>query len=139
MVPRSLQDEVLHELHDGALEGHLGKDKTLNKVKERFYWQGMQHDGRNWCRTCEACQTQKSAPRRNHTPLQTIKAGYSMQVVAVDIMGPLPESEADNSYILVAGDYFTKWAEVYAIRNQEATTIAQKLIDGSCLGNSLSR
>ena len=26
--------EVLHELHAGALEGHLGEDKTLNKVNE---------------------------------------------------------------------------------------------------------
>ena len=129
VVPRSLRDEVLHELHAGALEGHLGEDKTLNKLKERFYWPGMQRDVRNWCRTCEVCQTRKSAPKKNHAPLQTIKAGYPMQVVAVDIMGPLPESEAGNSYVLVAGDYFTKWAEVYAIPNQEATTIAQKLTD----------
>ena len=42
-------------------------------------------------------------------------------------MGPLPESNDGNSYVLVAGDYFTKWVEVYAIPNQEATTITQKL------------
>ena len=129
VVPCPLRDEVLHELHAGALEGHLGKDKTLNKVKERFYWPGMQHDVRNWCRTCEACQTRKSAPKKNHAPLQTIKAGFPMQVVAVDIMGPLPESETGNKYVLVASDYFTKWTEVYAIPNQEATTVAQKLTD----------
>ena len=129
VVPCPLRDEVLHELHAGALEGHLGEDKTLNKVKERFYWPGMQHDVRNWCRTCEACQTRKSAPKKNHAPLQTIKAGFPMQVVAVDIMGPLPESETGNKYVLVASDYFTKWTEVYAIPNQEATTVAQKLTD----------
>ena len=52
-----------------------------------------------------------------------------MQVVAVDIMGPLPESENGNRYVLVAGDYFTKWMEAYAIPDQEATTVAQKLTD----------
>ena len=52
-----------------------------------------------------------------------------MQIVAVDILGPLPESEAGNSYILVAGDYFTKWMEAYAIPNQETATIAKKLVD----------
>lgn len=43
--------------------------------------------------------------------------------------GPLPESSAGNSYILVAGDYFNKWVEAYAIPNQEAATVARKLVD----------
>ena len=34
-----------------------------------------------------------------------------MEVVAVDILGPLPDSSAGNSYTLVACDYFTKWLE----------------------------
>ena len=52
-----------------------------------------------------------------------------MQLVAVDILGPLPESENGNSYILVAGDYFTRWMEAYPIPNQEATTVARKLTE----------
>ena len=47
----------------------------------------------------------------------------------MDIMGPFPESSNGNSYVLVAGDYFTKWMEAYAIPNQEATTVARKLVD----------
>ena len=52
-----------------------------------------------------------------------------MHVVAVDILGPFPENTMNNSYILMAEDYFTKWMEAYAILNQEASTIAQKLVD----------
>ena len=75
------------------------------------------------------CANKKSASKKNHAPLQTIKTCYPMQIVAVDILGPLPESEAGNSCILVAGDYFTKWMEAYIILNQETTTIAKKLVD----------
>ena len=52
-----------------------------------------------------------------------------MQLVAVDILGLLLESEVGNSYILVAADYFTLWVEAYPIPNQEATTVAKKLTD----------
>ena len=52
-----------------------------------------------------------------------------MELVAIDILGPLPQSEAGNIYILVVGDYFTKWMEAYPIPNQEAETVAKKLVD----------
>ena len=77
--------------------------------------------------------THKPATKKNQAPLEV---GYPLQVVAVDILGPLPESEESNNYVLVAADYFTKWVEAYAIPNQEATTVARKLIDET-FANSL--
>lgn len=76
--PRSWpqRNEVIQELHAGALEGHLGFDKTLGKVKERFYWPGMEQDVKAWCQTCENCATRKSGPVKNRAPLQTIKVGF---------------------------------------------------------------
>ena len=103
IAPRAIREVILQELHAGELGGHLGEDKTLNKIKQRFYWPGMQKDVERWCHTCEACATRKTAPKKNRSPLQTIQAGYPMQVVGVDIMGPLPESETGNLYVLVAG------------------------------------
>ena len=52
-----------------------------------------------------------------------------MQVIAADITGPFPESDNGNCYILVVGDYFTKFMEAYAIPDQEARTVATKLVD----------
>ena len=75
----------MQELHAGALEGHLGAEKTLGKIKERFYWPGMEQDVKMWCRTCESCATKKSSPVKNRALMQTIKAGFPMQMVAVDI------------------------------------------------------
>ena len=38
-------------------------------------------------------------------------------------------TEDGNKYIMVVMDYFSIWPEAYAIRNQEATTVATTLID----------
>ena len=46
---------------------------------------------------------------------------------SVDIVGPFPESNNGNKYILVVVDQFTKWSEAYPIPNQEATTVADVL------------
>ena len=42
VVPHTLRDEVLEEIHAGVLKGNLGEEKSLHKLKERFYWPGMQ-------------------------------------------------------------------------------------------------
>ena len=53
-----------------------------------------------------------------------------MQRVATDILGPLPETQSGNSYVLVVADYyFTRWVKAFAIPNQEATIVARKLVN----------
>ena len=116
----------MKQTHD---HGHLGQEKTLSRVKQKFYWPGHFNDIKNWCNTCTTCATHKTAHPKQKAVLQTMQAGYPLQIVAVDILGPLPESDNRNSYIMVVGDYFTKWMEAYAIPNMEAKTVATKLTD----------
>ena len=52
-----------------------------------------------------------------------------MKLVAMDIVGPFPESTTGSQYIFMVSDYFTKWVEAYAIPNQEALTIAKVLVN----------
>ena len=49
--------------------------------------------------------------------------------MAVDLGGPLPESDKGNCYIMVVGDYVSRWMEAIPIPNQEASTMANRLID----------
>ena len=125
IIPMAKTEEVLKDLHSGTVGGHLREDKLLSKVRERFYWPGYHEDVCNWCKNCPDCAAVKASTPSNRAPLQNIKVGSPMQMVAVDILGPFPESERGNSYILVIGDYFTRWMEAFAIPNQEATTIAR--------------
>ena len=89
-------------------------------------------------RTLERCQTllqdlyNLHRLERYHTSTSCTSAKcatYPMQLVAMDIVGQFPESESGSKYILVVSDYYTKWVEAYGIANQEASTIAQILLD----------
>ena len=129
ILPYVLHDEVLKDLHEGAAGGHLGKGKMLGRLKERLYWPGCGEDVEEWCKRCDICARRKSTAPKRRAGLQTLRAGYPMQTVCVDIMGPLPETNRGSKYVLVAADCFTKWVEVYGIPNQEALTVAVKLVD----------
>ena len=129
VVPEVLKKDILNSLHSGPFGRHLGEDKTLEKLKERFYWPGQYNDVRDWCRTCSVCASRKTPAPKPRASLKPVRVGLPMQLVAVDILGPLPESRAGNSYFLVAADYFTHWVEAYPIPNQEAITVARKLTD----------
>ena len=47
----------------------------------------------------------------------------------MDIVAPLPESPAGNTYILVVADYFTRYVEAYPIPNQQAMMVTHLLVD----------
>ena len=49
--------------------------------------------------------------------------GAPLELVALDILGPLPITTSGKKCILVLTDYFSRWAEAYPIPNQEAETI----------------
>ena len=61
--------------------------------------------------------------------MKTYNVGAPLERVALDVLGPLPESDHGNKYILVVADYFTKWTESYSMPNQEATTVAKLLVE----------
>ena len=120
------QAMVLQEMHGGMTGGHLGEDRTFKKLQEWFYRPGRILSKLKWSGTCTA---RKRPTQKHRRSLQNVRCGYPMQMVAADIVGPLPRNSHGNRYILVLSNYFTRWAEAYAIPNQEAKTIDNKLVD----------
>ena len=101
---QNLQEVILRQIHDN---GHLGQQKTLSRVKQKFYWPRHLNDIKNWCNICAPRFIHKTTPPKPKAALQTVQAGYLLQLVAVDIVVPFSESEVRNSYVLVMGEYFT--------------------------------
>ena len=69
-------------------------------------------------------------PRRkkNKAHLGQYLIAAPLERVALDIVGPFPRSDSGNKYVLVLGDYFTKWMEAYTLRNIGAQTVAETFV-----------
>ena len=52
IIPPSLQGDTLRNLHEGTMAGHLGMEKMLARLQERFYWPGYHRDVTEWCQNC---------------------------------------------------------------------------------------
>ena len=128
VIPKSQRKAVVEELHGGKMSGHLGFKRTFARVRSLYYWSGMRADVRSYIRECERCAKRKSPPKKNRATLQQRRIGFPMERVALDIIGPLPETEAGNRWILVVGDYFTKWTEAYPLVDTRAETVAETLV-----------
>lgn len=70
----------------------------------------------------------KPGPGIGKSPRRHYDVSAPLDVIAIDIMGPLPVTENGNQYIMVVGDYFSKWTEAYALPMHTAQIVADKLV-----------
>ena len=125
VLPECMREEALKHLHNQAYSGHLGIKRTLARARRRFYWVNYRKDVASWCRKCPECQ-KRNPPNKSHQgPMAQDLIAAPFEKVGMDILGPLPETDLGNKYILILSDYFTKWVESYPMSDQEAITIVK--------------
>ncbi|GFT70886.1 retrovirus-related Pol polyprotein from transposon 412 [Trichonephila clavipes] len=111
---------VLEELHGSPTGGHFGVTKTLQKVRERFYWNNVRSDVEKCCRLCDPCAARKGTRKRTRGRLQLYNVGVPFERIAFDILGPLPGSSDGNNNILYSTLDLTIWGpSTNAFRSKE--------------------
>ena len=89
VVPVSLRKKVIELCHDNVLSGHLGRDKTWSRIRERYFWPGCQMETADYVKNCMVCKKVKITPPRV-APLVPLKPTRPLEIVCWDICGPLP-------------------------------------------------
>jgi hypothetical protein len=105
----ALQTRILQECHDAPTGGHLGRDKTVEQVKRRFYWPGMDKFIQQYVTSCDACQRNKPSQQAPMGPMMPLPIpARPWQQVSVDLITALPKSRSGNDAIVVFVDKLTK-------------------------------
>lgn len=89
----------------------------------------MFQDSKLYVQNCSVCNKYKKPNIRAKAALGQYHAGYPLQRVHTDILGPLPVTKNGNKYILMITDQFTKWLEIVLIANQNSETIVKDVVD----------
>ncbi|XP_071177861.1 uncharacterized protein [Mytilus edulis] len=129
VIPENLKEGVLKQLHSSVTGGNLGIKKNLSKVRQRFFLFGVRKYIENLCNKCDVCALRKRPNRKPNAPMRQYNVGAPLERVAMDIMGPLPRSIQGNNYLLVIGDYFTKFVHAIPLKSQEAEVVARALVE----------
>ena len=124
IVPRTFRSRIIREAHSIAVTGHFATRRTIALVAKKYFWIGFRAEIDEFCRRCTDCQRSKAKNPVDRAPLQHFASSKPLELVAMDLMGPLPISSSKNAYILVVVDHFSKWTECYPLPDIRACTVA---------------
>lgn len=123
VLPEKFHQDVLKSLHDDL--GHMGIDRTLDLVRNRFYWPKMASDVEQRVRVCGRCIRRKVPPEKA-APLVNVSTTRPLQLVCMDFLTLEPD-RSNTKDVLVITDHFTKYALAIPTPNQKAKTVAKCL------------
>ncbi|KAI5637052.1 retrotransposon gag protein domain-containing protein [Phthorimaea operculella] len=140
VVPCELREQVINENHAEPTAGHLGIFKTYNRLALRYFWPGMHKDVVKFVSTCSKCLSYKA---QNHQTLGEMgrpkQCSRPFQVISIDLMGPLPVTRKQNSYILVVTCCFSKFCLITPLRAATAVSVCKFLEDSVFLVHGIPK
>ena len=124
VLPSELKSQTLYSAHEEM--NHQGIERTTSILRNRFYWVGMFKDVQRHIKHCQPCRLNCLQP--GHTSPGHLMANRPLEVLAVDFV-KLDVAQGGIEYALVMTDVFTKFSQVVATKSQDATVVAQVLIE----------
>jgi hypothetical protein len=128
IIPESLVREVISAFHDSLVAGHGGIERTMTKVSRSAYFKQMKSRIVDYVRNCPVCQRVKPDNRKPPGLMQSSPIGAPWETLYMDLMGPYVKSHPGAyTFVLVVIDDFTKWVEIFPLRDATAGRIGKVL------------
>lgn len=125
-IPKEQRLRVMKDNHDDKASCHLGKFKTLAKIRKWFFWPKMREQIEEYVRNCELCKITKAHTQITTPPAgQFVEAKRPWRVVATDICGGYARTKRGNKYLFVAIDVFSKFTVIKPARSMTASAVTE--------------
>jgi transposase InsO family protein len=129
-ISKEERNKILQEFHEQPVGGHLGMNRTYERIRLYTSWPGMKQEIEDYIRQCDVCQKNKITQRKTKLPLQITDTPDSVwQKCSMDIVGPLTQTCEGNKYLLTFQDQLSKYTLAVPIPQQDASTVAKVFVE----------
>ena len=127
VVPVKFRSKIMDLAHEKS--GHLGARKVKALIHQRFVWPGMAKEIVEHCQSCKVCQTCRKTKARKVPLMEREVLSEPFEVLAIDIVGPLPKGKGGYTHLLTAICMSSKWPEVIPLKSTTARAVAAGLVE----------
>lgn len=128
VVHKEARQDVIKDNHSEPTAGHLGAFKTFKRLSLKYFWPDMHRDVSEFVKNCDTCNSYKHA---NHITLGTMgrpkDCSRPFQMISMDLVGPLPPSRKQNTFLFVITCCFSKFCLLFPIRRASAEIMVRIL------------
>jgi len=116
-VPLSKRMQIAYEAHGSGSAVHDGLKGTVGRLKSNW-WPNLHETVRSLVANCDICQRRRVERPRPAGLLSENESFEPMDTVALDVIGPLPETLSRKKFIIVAVDHFTRFVAAKALSDK---------------------
>ncbi|GFS74447.1 retrovirus-related Pol polyprotein from transposon 412 [Trichonephila clavipes] len=139
VIPTAECELIMQRHHNDLMAAHYGKDGTFQKIAKRYYWTGMKKCISDYIKKCPEWARFKATNQKPAGLLRTPVYSQRFEVIAIDLFGPLPETDSGKQYIFIVEDCATKWVELFALSQASARQCATALIEEISMRHGITR
>jgi hypothetical protein len=125
-----MRADILKIYHDTPGNGaHFGRDRTIKKIQQRYFWPTMIADIRNHLNSCLQCAQNNHRRQKPPGKLKPIPPPDGIwKLLSMDFHGPItPTTRKGNRYIISLTDILSKFVITKAVKDCTATTAVEFL------------
>ena len=101
---KELKRVIVSKAHDAPTAGHPGRDETLRKIQQNYWWAGMKQWISDYIKGCAICQQTKVQTHKRPTPtyrIPTTLGTLPFRTVAMDLITGLPNRRGFNAILTI--------------------------------------